>query len=201
MFDSICRVVEDQLRNECRDRCIVRISEELYSTTVVEQITRIAQDFFASEVEKRRRQLANAERSVNKLVMKRHFRRWKNELAGRQRLKRSMINFPAAPSMLSPSAQLCKILPDSEGLSISQNAVHLGQRAWLTLAPPNELMRSEEALIGEILRQKEEARLREDQAWEPLDMGEVVGPSLLKSHQRWLSQAYTGKARGRCRAL
>ncbi len=67
---------------------------------------------FCPQLTAREARLHESEQSVKLLRLSRWFKLWKDAFIGRQRLKRSMLGFPAAPSMQSPSQQVGILLYD-----------------------------------------------------------------------------------------
>ncbi len=74
--------------------------------TVEEETNHLLDQFYQNEVVERREKLRTIEQAVNVMRTSRYFKRWKDELIGRQRLKRSMYTFPPAPSLELPQQQL-----------------------------------------------------------------------------------------------
>ncbi len=69
-------------------------------------MTKLLGEFYKKDVVQRREELAEIERAVEISRLTGYFQRWRNEFAGRQRLKRNMLAFPPAPSMYQPADTL-----------------------------------------------------------------------------------------------
>ena len=90
------------------NRCAQDVSEDLCHSTVEAEIQQVIQEFYATEVVRRREELEAFSKAVQMMRVGRYFRVWRNALAGRQRLKRDMLTFPPAPSM-STAVELVKV--------------------------------------------------------------------------------------------
>lgn len=178
------------MKKESIERCTAEIIEDMMEVYSQNEANAFIHEFFQNEVEHKREMLARATAATKRLRARRFFSQWKNELAGRQRLQRSMLGFPSAPSMYSPQERVERIVPGNAGLSEEQNAVHLGQNAWLTLTPPTEIVENESELINEILRQNEEQKRKELLSRTPLNLCHVSSKGLLDNYMRSLASDF-----------
>ncbi len=100
----------------------------------------------------------------------------------RLRLKRSMLGFPAAPSMRSRTDQVSTVLPDSDGLS--DHTLHLGQEAHLTLQSSRQVLAKQIGIHNDVILYNYWRRLRREEAYAPYQLTSVVHQAVTASDDR-----------------
>ncbi|KAI0211053.1 Germinal-center associated nuclear protein [Lamellibrachia satsuma] len=164
--------VQRTLQRESSDRCTASLVDQLVAETITAEIGDIAETTYEVDVEDRLRLLDETAKAVELLVKARYFQCWRNQHAGRMRLKRSMLSFPSAPSMKDPPAQFTALLPASEG--VSHDSIHLGKKARLTLNSPDQVCANQRRVRLRVALFNYCKRVKHDHAWCPLDMVQVL---------------------------
>ena len=96
---------------------------------------RVIDDVYQTDVIERLQVLQECAAGVHLMTKARFWSRWRNRFASRVRLRRSMLNFPSSPAILSPVEQVRRLLPASA--RVEGDCVSLGaKRSRLTLQSP-----------------------------------------------------------------
>ena len=138
----------------------------------------VSQEVYEVDVEQRLQELQECEKYVEILRTSRFFKRWRNVHAGRIRLKKSMYNFPPAPSGFSQREQLQYLLPERTSETVENDYMQLGKKARLTVQSQLDIFGSEKKLAESVSSYNAVRRLRHKKAWAPLDLAQTVGTRL-----------------------
>ena len=126
------RTLLERLAHEEREHVIADVTRE--------ESLRVIDDVYQTDVIDRLQQLHASSAGVQLLRTARYWSKWRNNFAARIRLKRSMLNFPATPSLLSPGEQVRRLLPAS--VRVERGCMTLGaKRSRLTLHSPVDVIK------------------------------------------------------------
>ncbi|XP_078620785.1 germinal-center associated nuclear protein-like isoform X2 [Branchiostoma floridae x Branchiostoma japonicum] len=158
------REVHLQLKKESIERCTVDISRAVQEEVVVEGVQDVCQEVVRAAEELRDQRLAELEQCVQLMQTARLWKRWRTSFAMRKRLRRSMQEFPSAPTQRLPWQKIQAFF-----------------RRKRPVANPMSLVKSWEVTSLAIDMRRLQARVRRERAWAPLDLPALVGEHLTKT--------------------
>ncbi|CAH1255439.1 MCM3AP [Branchiostoma lanceolatum] len=155
------REVHLQLKKESVERCTVDITGAVQEEVVVEGVRDVCQEVVRAAEDLRDQHLAELEQCVQLARTARLWRRWRTSYATRKRLRRSMQEFPSAPTQRLPWQKIRAFF-----------------RRKRPEASPMSLLKSWEVTSLAIDIRRLQARVRRERAWAPLDLPSIVGEQL-----------------------
>ncbi|XP_035665932.1 germinal-center associated nuclear protein-like [Branchiostoma floridae] len=158
------REVHLQLKKESIERCTVDISRAVQEEVVVEGVRDVCQEVVRAAEELRDQHLVELEQCVQLMQTARLWKRWRASYAMRKRLRRSMQEFPSAPTQRLPWQKIQAFF-----------------RRKRPVANPMSLVKSWEVTSLAIDMRRLQARVRRERAWAPLDLAAIVGEQLTKT--------------------
>ena len=98
-INVVFREVKSELKKQQIERCADVLSDGYVSVVAEELVMSVCDEVFQADVIDRLEELAEKQRQIELLRTRCWFDRWRKECAARKKLKRSMLDFPCAPSL------------------------------------------------------------------------------------------------------
>jgi hypothetical protein len=185
------REVHAELKRQRIHRCSAKESEDILDENLQDMIRPVAEEVYQKDVVERLQQLHDIEHSVKVKRAGRFLRIWKAQHAARIKLKRAMLDFPSANSMMDPSQQIDALIPNRQVDCVEEEGFYVDQTTKLSVESAvvylKRLEMEDKALTAhEIYR-----NLCRKKAWKPLDIGSIVGSLLLRRNSTLVKGIFT----------
>ncbi|CAG5119138.1 unnamed protein product, partial [Candidula unifasciata] len=185
MAEEEMRLVKAELHRQRLERCSQQCKDDLLVEVVDEVIEEVAMEVYDVDVVMKLDRLNATEKIVKTLRCRRFLQIWRKKYMAEIRAKRSLLDFPSAPSIKAIGEQIHELVPHRPDTRISHKSFYIGERAQLSIESPMDVIQDQLHLNVHLSMASARHMLNNLVMWRPLDVTNIVNAPLQRAFQSW----------------
>ncbi|BFZ10368.1 hypothetical protein BsWGS_13408 [Bradybaena similaris] len=185
MAEEEMRLVKAELHRHRLQRCSEQCTEDLLVDVLDEMVEDVAMEVYDVDVVMKLDRLNATENIVMVLRCRRFLQAWRKKYLAEIRAKRSLLDFPSAPSMKALAEQIQELVPHRPDTRITDKSFYIGERVKLCVESPMDVIQDQLHLNVHLSMASARHMLNNMVMWRPLDMTYIINAQLQRAFQSW----------------